>query len=263
MLTVFRSPGARPGVASPQSQGAPPPATPSGIALRDVWLERGATPVFRSLSLTLDERRIGLIGPNGSGKSTLLRLLNGLIAPDRGAITVAGLDARTHRRDLPSRVGFVFQNVDHQILFPTVREELAFGLVEQGRTRAVAQAEADALLATHGCAGWGDRAVEELSEGQKQLVCILAAIAPGPAILAMDEPLSSLDLATRLTLAAKLRRLPHQIVMASHDLDLLAGFDRIVWLDAGQVVGDGPPDEILARYRSHESARAAAQADPP
>lgn len=251
---MFRSPGVRPGGAPPVTRG-----DAHGIQIRDVWLNRGPTPLFCGLSLDLTQQRIGLVGPNGSGKSTLLRLLNGLMAADRGDITVAGLNARTHRRDLPSRVGFVFQNVDHQILFPTVREELTFGLVEQGRSRAEAREEAERLLALHGCGDWGDRAVDALSEGQKQLVCILAAIAPGPPILVMDEPLASLDLATRLALAARLGRLPHQIIMASHDLDLLATFDRVIWLDAGRIVGDGPPGEVLPLYRAHEMARAAAQ----
>ncbi|MGU3492626.1 energy-coupling factor ABC transporter ATP-binding protein [Xanthobacteraceae bacterium A53D] len=234
-----------------------PAATGGGIVLRDVWLERGAAPLFRGLSLTLTERRIGLIGANGSGKSSLLRLFNGLIAPARGEITVAGLDAHKDRRALPGRVGFVFQNVDHQILFPTVGEEVAFGLVEQGLSRKAARAAADTLLAAHGCAGWGERAVEELSEGQKQLVCIIAAIAPAPQILAMDEPLASLDLATRLALAARLAALPQQIVMASHDLDLLADFDRILWLEGGAIAADGPPTAVLPRYRAHEAERAA------
>lgn len=251
---MFRSPGARSGGAPPL-----PPGDVQGIRIRDVWLDRGPTPLFRGLTLDLGEQRIGLVGPNGSGKSTLLRLLNGLMAADRGEITVAGLDARTHRRDLPSRVGFVFQNVDHQILFPTVREELTFGLVEQGRSRAEARVEAERLLHMHGCGDWGDRAVEALSEGQKQLVCILAAIAPGPPILVMDEPLASLDLATRLALAARLAHLPHQIIMASHDLDLLTTFDRVVWLDAGAIAGDGAPGDVLPLYRAHEIARAAAQ----
>ncbi|WP_244644156.1 energy-coupling factor ABC transporter ATP-binding protein [Azorhizobium oxalatiphilum] len=244
-----------------RSGPAPAPGEAGGIVLSDVWLDRGQTPLFRGLSLTLTERRIGLVGANGSGKSSLLRLLNGLITPARGDITVADLDARKHRRDLPGRVGFVFQNVEHQILFPTVREEIAFGLAEQGLARAEARAQADALLAAHGCAGWGERAVEELSEGQKQLVCILAAIAPAPPILAMDEPLASLDLATRLALLARLARLPQQILMASHDLDLLADFDRILWLEAGIVVADGTPADVLPRYRAHEMARAAAAAE--
>ncbi len=251
---MFRSLGGRPG-------GAPPPA--HGIQLKDVWLDRGPTPLFRGLTLHLPESRIGLIGPNGSGKSTLLRLLNGLIAADRGEIVVAGLNARLHRRDLPTRVGFVFQNVDHQILFPTVREEITFGLVEQGRSRIEAHDAAERLLAEHGCADWGDRAVDQLSEGQKQLVCILAAIAPAPPVLVMDEPLASLDLGTRLKLAARLARLPQQILMASHDLDLLAAFDRVIWLEAGTVVGDGAPEEVLARYRAHEAARAAGADDLP
>lgn len=227
-----------------------------GIVLRDVWLDRGGSPLFRGLSLDLQERRIGLVGSNGSGKSSLLRLLNGLLVPDRGRLTVAGLDAARDRRDLPTRVGFVFQNVDHQILFPTVGEEIAFGLVEHGLDRKAARAEAERLLAAHGCAGWAGRAVDALSEGQKQLVCILAALAPDPAILVMDEPLASLDLANRRALLARIERLPQQVLMASHDLDLIAGFDRILWLEAGAVKGDGPPDAVLPAYRAHEEMRA-------
>lgn len=228
-----------------------------GISLRDVWLERADTHLFRGLTLELHERRIGLVGSNGSGKSSLLRLLNGLLAPARGALRIAGLNAIENRRLLPTRVGFVFQNVDHQILFPTVGEEIAFGLIEQGLDRKAARAEAERLLAAHGCAGWATRAVDTLSEGQKQLVCILAAIAPSPSILVMDEPLASLDLATRRALLARLEKLPQQILMASHDLDLIAGFDRILWLEEGTLRADGPPDVVLPAYRAHEEARAA------
>lgn len=226
------------------------------IVFRDVSLSRGGREVFAGLSLALGERRIGLVGHNGSGKSTLLRLINGLLLPDQGAVAVAGLDSRAHRRDLPAQVGFVFQNVDHQIIFPTVREEVAFGIVEQGVSRQEARAKAELLLAAHGCADWGERAVEELSEGQKQLVCILAAIASGPRILLLDEPFSSLDLPTRLALSARLARFDMQVVMASHDLDLLSGFERIIWLDGGRIADDGPPERILPLYRDDAIRRA-------
>jgi len=235
----------------------PPPAPDAGARLAAVELARGGRAVFRGLSLSLTERRIGLVGDNGSGKSTLLRLLNGLLLPDRGQVEVVGLDSRRHRRRLPAHVGFVFQNVDHQIIFPTVREEIAFGPLEQGLDKAAAHAAAEALMARHGCAGWGDRAVEELSEGQKQLVCILSALASGPSLLLLDEPFSALDLPTRLALSAQLAGLDQQIIMASHDLSLFAGFDRLIWLDAGAVAADGAPAEVLERYEAHARARLA------
>jgi len=228
----------------------------AGIVLDKVSLARGARPLFTGLSLALTERRIGLVGDNGSGKSTLLRLINGLLLPDDGTVSVLGLDSRAHRRDLPAHVGFVFQNVDHQIIFPTVGEEIAFGPMEQGMAKADAAARAEDLLARHGCAGWAPRAVDDLSEGQKQLVCILAALAAGPRILLLDEPFSSLDLPTRLALSARLEALDVTVIMASHDLHLLEGFDRLVWLDGGAVAADGPPAEVLPLYMAHARARA-------
>lgn len=233
------------------------PAPGAGACLVDVGVVRGARPVFSGLGLALSEHRIGLVGDNGSGKSTLLRLLNGLILPNTGSVAVAGLDTRAHRRRLPALVGFVFQNVDHQIIFPTVAEEIAFGPREQGLSKADAAAVAERLLAEHGCAGWGGRAVDELSEGQKQLVCILAALAAGPRLLLLDEPFSALDMPTRLALSARIARLDQQVIMASHDLSLFAGFDRLLWLRDGAVAADGPPDAVIPLYEDYARAKAA------
>ena len=228
-----------------------------GLAFDRVHLSRGGRRIFNALSLDLPEQRVGLVGDNGSGKSTLLRLANGLLLPERGEVIVNGQCTKQARRELHADVGFVFQNPDHQIIFPTVGEEIAFGLIERGETAAVARRGAEDLLARQGCAGWIDRAIHELSEGQKQLVCILAILATEPTILLLDEPFSSLDLPTRLSLSARLARLPQQIVMASHDLDLLRDFDRVIWLENGQVKADGMPSEVLPDYRAHASARGA------
>ncbi|MBN8944015.1 MAG: ABC transporter ATP-binding protein [Rhizobiales bacterium] len=237
-----------------QAEPAAGPAAGAGIAFDRVSLARGERPIFDGFSLDLREQRIGLIGDNGSGKSSLLRLANGLLAPDGGTVAVNGRDTVRDRKTLHEEIGFVFQNPDHQIIFPTVGEEVAFGLTERGSTAAEARRAAEDLLAANGCAGWADRAIHELSEGQKQLVCILAVIAPAPSILLLDEPFSSLDLPTRLSLSARLARLPQQIVMASHDLDLIAGFDRVIWLDQGRVRADAAPGQVLPLYREHAGA---------
>lgn len=227
-----------------------------GVRFDAVALSRDGRRVFDDLSLDLTQRRIGLVGDNGSGKSTLLRLANGLLRADAGDVVANG--RRLQGRALADGVGFVFQNPDHQIIFPTVGEEIAFGLTERGASAADARRAVDDLLMQHGCAGWAERAIHELSEGQKQLVCILAVIAPAPAILLLDEPFSSLDLPTRLSLSARLAQLPQQIVMASHDLDLLQNFDRVIWLDRGTVRADNAPAEVLPLYRAHAAARGAA-----
>lgn len=223
-----------------------------------VSFRRDDRQIFDGLSLNLSERRIGLIGDNGSGKSTLLRLANGLLRADQGEVRVNGHSMSRERDELQDAVGFVFQNPDHQIIFPTVGEEIAFGLIERGGTPAQVEEEVEALLLRHGCAGWSDRAIHELSEGQKQLVCILAVIATQPQVLLLDEPFSSLDLPTRASLSARLALLPQQIVMASHDLDLLSDFDRLIWLDKGLIMADGPPGQVLGDYRTHATARGVA-----
>jgi biotin transport system ATP-binding protein len=205
-----------------------------------VSLARAGKPLFEGLNLGLSEARIGLVGDNGSGKSTLLRLIAGLIRPDSGEVRLSGAGE--------GRPGFLFQNPDHQILFPTVGEEIAFGLIEEGMAAKTANAEAAKLLAAHGCAGWEKRAVHELSEGQKQLVCLIAVLATKPGLLLLDEPFASLDLPTRYDLRERLSRLDQNIMMASHDIDLLSDFDRVIWLEAGRVRGDGPPKSVLAAY---------------
>lgn len=220
------------------------------IALASVTLARSGRPLFSNLDLQLSERRIGLIGLNGSGKSSLLRLLNGLLLPDHGEVLVAGHSTRDARDMVLAQTGFVFQNPDHQILFPTVGEEIAFGLTLRGMAAREAHARASALLADHGCAGWEGLACQELSEGQKQMVCILSALACEPHTLLLDECFASLDLRARSDFATLLRNLPQRQIMASHDLDLLSDFDRIIWLDEGQVRGDGLPAHVIAAYRT-------------
>lgn len=236
---------------------APPAGRPhlngaaEGIIFEQVQFRRADCQLLAIPELCLDERRIGLIGDNGSGKSTMLRLMNGLLLPTRGRVEVAGLDTVRHRKDLPAKVGFLFQNPDHQLIFPTVAEEVAFGPTERGISAPQARQQAIALLEQHGCGQWADRNVNELSGGQKQLVCILALLAMEPSILLMDEPFASLDLPTRLVWYRRIMALPQRVVMASHDFELLAEFDRIIWLDAGRIRLDGRPSEVLPAYQAH------------
>ncbi|WP_204985779.1 energy-coupling factor ABC transporter ATP-binding protein [Microvirga pakistanensis] len=208
----------------------------------------GDRSVIPELILALSERRVGLIGSNGSGKSSLLRLIHGLAQPTGGTVTTVGLNTKTDRKKIPSRVGFLFQDPDRQIIFPTVGEEIAFGFEEQGMTRQEARREALAWLSRYGKSHWLERGVQELSEGQKQLVCLISVIALQPGLILLDEPFASLDLRTRLAFARQLEALPQPLIMASHDLDFLARFDRILWLENGRIHADGPPEEVLAAY---------------
>lgn len=208
------------------------------MELINISLARGDRPVFQGLSLGLPDRRIGLIGPNGSGKSSLLRLLKGLLQPQAGTV------------NRPNRVGFVFQNPDHQLLFPTVMEELCFGRIEQGESPDQAKAFAKALLAQHGYSYLAEKATHELSDGQKQLLCIFSVLADGADAILFDEPCASLDLATTHAISKVINALTQQVVLATHDLRLLQNFERVIWLDRGQIKMDGPASQVLPAYES-------------
>lgn len=226
------------------------------IRLENVTLARGGRTVLDNLSLDIAERRVGLIGTNGSGKSSLVRLLNGLLAADKGRVSVHGLDAATQAGELPRKVGFIFQNPDHQIIFPTVAEEIAFSLEQAGMPRREAAKEAVPALARFERAYWAERPVHALSEGEKQFLCIIAVLVMRPALLILDEPFSSLDLPTRRRLETLIAGLDQQVILVAHELDAFAGYDRVVWLHEGRLRGDGPPGEVIPAYRAFAEALA-------
>lgn len=219
------------------------------MELHEISLTRGDRLIFQGLSLHLCEPRIGLIGPNGSGKSSLLRLLKGLLVPDSGSVRS------------PDRVGFVFQNPDHQLLFPTVLEELCFGRTEQGDSPEQAKARARTLLAQHGYSFMQEKATHELSDGQKQLLCIFSVLADGADVILFDEPCASLDLVTTNAISKLIGSLSQQVVLATHDLRLLENFERVIWLENGNVKMDAPASQVLPAYEaSYAGASIGAQA---
>ena len=202
------------------------------MVLHDVFLRRGDRQVFDGLSLEIKAHRTGLIGLNGSGKTSLLRLLMGLDAPEKGGLS--GVD----------RVGLVFQSPNQQILFPTVMEELCFGQIERGQDPKQVEAKAKVLASAHGAEHLLRRSTHECSEGEKQLVCILAVLMDEPEALLFDEPFASLDARATRTMMTLIEGLPQQVVMASHNLDLLKSFDEVIWMHEGQVKQQGSYQEV-------------------
>lgn len=220
------------------------------ICLESVTLHRGQNRIFENFSLSWSEQKVGLIGNNGSGKSSLIRLLNGLITPENGSVRLFGYDAVAQREVLPSLVGFIFQNPDHQMIFPTVAEELAFGCEQLGDSADLARQKSLDLLQKYGLEDWADRPVSELSEGQKQRVCILAVLIMEPRLLVLDEPFSALDLPTRSGLLDLLHSTDKHILMISHDMSVYEGFDRLIWIDEGTIKADGKPTDVIDTYRN-------------
>jgi len=220
---------------------------------------RGKT-ILSDLTLTLTEARIGIIGQNGSGKTTLLRLIAGLIAPTSGSVRVDGIDPARDRKAMLSRLGILFQNPDQQILFPTVAEELAFGLAQQGHRDAETQARA--ALATEGRADWADLPVSTLSQGQRQWLCLLSVLLMRPGTILLDEPFAALDLPTAARLTRRLAALPQRLITISHTPAAVATCDRLLWLEAGRIRADGPPAAILPAFTAEMTRLGEADADP-
>lgn len=218
------------------------------IRLDDLRYEVAGHLVIEGLTLHANSRRIGIVGRNGSGKSTLARLLAGLIAPTSGRLSIDGSDVHADRKAALRQVGILFQNPEHQIIFPHVGEEIAFGLRQLGATKAQAAAQADEVLASFDRLHWRDAPVSALSQGQKHLVCIMAVMAMRPRLLILDEPFAGLDLPTRMQLARHLDRSGLNLLHISHDPADLADYDRLFWLDRGRIVASGNAGVVLADF---------------
>jgi biotin transport system ATP-binding protein len=237
----FRRPGATADVATPDPT--------RGIELRGVGHAYGDRVVLAGVDLTLTEARVGVVGANGSGKSTFARLLNGLVVPTQGTVTVDGLDSRSQVRAVRRRVGFVFQDPDAQIVHPTVAEDAGYGLENQGVPADERRARVAEVLDRYGLAGHADHPAHLLSGGQKQLLAIAGVLVMRPARIVFDEPTTLLDLVNARRVAELVAGLPQQVVVVTHQLDLLDGFDRVLVVDGGRVVVDDAPGPAVAAYR--------------
>ncbi|UEM20466.1 energy-coupling factor ABC transporter ATP-binding protein [Skermanella mucosa] len=218
------------------------------IELRQVSHRFGDHRVLRDVSVTLAERRVAVVGANGSGKSTFARLLNGLVVPDEGSVLVDGLDTRTDGKAVRRKVGFVFQDPDTQIVYPTVDEDVAFGLKNLKLDRAEIARRVAAVLDRYGLAEHRSRPAHLLSGGQKQLLAICSVLVMEPAYVVFDEPTTLLDLRNKRMVMEIVAGLPQAAVFISHDLDLLGGFDRVLVFDGGRIVADDRPSAALKRY---------------
>ena len=220
------------------------------VDLRGIGVTLAGRAVLRDVTARLAEGRIGIVGRNGSGKTTLARVIAGLIVPDAGDARAFGIDMAQDRRAALKDVGIIFQNPDHQIIFPTVIEEIAFGLTQQGLRQPQAEAEAHQMLVRFGKAHWANAATHSLSQGQKQLLCLMSVLAMRPRVIVMDEPFSGLDIPTRLQLMRYLDGIAAQVVLVTHDPAQVRDFDRILWLEGGRLTADGPPAQVLPAFET-------------
>ncbi len=220
----------------------------SAIVLEDVTVRFGATTALENASARLVERRIGVIGDNGSGKSTFARLLNGLVLPTQGRVTVLGLDTQSAGNAIRRRVGFIFQNPDNQLVMPTVAEDLDFGLKAHDVAAAARAAQIDTVLARLGITHLKERACAELAGGEKQLVALAGVLVLEPSVLVCDEPTAMLDRRNARMFSEILTTLPQQVVVVTHHTELLEGFDRVLVMERGRLVADAAPAQAIAAY---------------
>ncbi|MDQ4500983.1 ABC transporter ATP-binding protein [Sinomonas sp. ASV322] len=210
--------------------------------------------ILDGLSAVLTEQRVAVIGANGSGKSTLLRLLNGLIAPTAGTVTVDGLDTGRDGRAVRQRVGFVFTDPLSQLVMPTGREDVELSLRRRQRNRTERAAAAQAVLDRFALGPLADQSVYDLSGGERQLMALAAVLAVDPDVLVLDEPSTLLDLRNRELLRRSLAGLAQQIVFSTHDLELALDADRTLVVDRGRIAFDGAPADAVTFYRALCSA---------
>jgi cobalt transport protein ATP-binding subunit len=191
--------------------------------------------------------KVALVGPNGAGKSTLMLHLNGINTPAHGSVRIGGtlVDRKTVKR-IRAEVGLVFQDPDDQLFSPTVFEDVAFGPLHMGVPEVEIHDRVERALAAVGMTGFERRLPHRLSLGQRKRVALATVLSMDPSVLVFDEPSAGLDPRGRRELIALLRSLDQTMLVSTHDMRLVAEvFPRVVVMDDGRIVGDGPTAEIL------------------
>ena len=216
--------------------------------------EEDAYRALSDVSLSIaDGEFLAVLGTNGSGKSTLARHFNALLLPTEGRCTVAGLDTKETQElwRIRQLVSMVFQNPDNQIIAAVVEDDVAFGPENLGIESAEIRVRVRDALAAVGMERYRTAAPHLLSGGQKQRVAIAGALAMRTRCLVLDEPTAMLDPRGRAEVLRAVEKLHEEqgmtIVYITHFMEEAIAADRIVLMDAGRIVMDGTPHEIVAQ----------------
>ena len=193
---------------------------------------------------------VALVGHNGCGKSTLAKLLNGLLVPRSGVVTVNGLDTANKANifEIRKNVGMVFQNPDNQMVASIVEEDVAFGPENLGVPQKEIVSRVYAALEQVGMSEYAKRSPHRLSGGQKQRIAIAGALAISPQVLVLDESTAMLDPLGRrevLDVAHRLNKEGMTVILITHFMEEVLGADRVIVMNGGHVVKTGTPCEIF------------------
>ncbi|NEO85583.1 MAG: energy-coupling factor ABC transporter ATP-binding protein [Spirulina sp. SIO3F2] len=207
---------------------------------------RATQPIAHHLTFTLQSgETVGLVGPNGAGKTSLFLLLTGLLTPQAGKIYLS--DRPLKSGQFIPEIGLVFQNPDDQLFCASVWDDVAFGAENLGWPPGQVQTAVQQALNTTGVVHLAQRSPHQLSGGEKTMAAIASVLVMNPLVMLYDEPSAHLDLAARRRLINFLQTTPQTNLIASHDLALILEVcDRVLLLDQGQILADGPPKTILA-----------------
>ena len=193
-------------------------------------------------------QRIAIMGPNGSGKSTLLRHVLGLLKATEGRVMVFGKDPARHYNDIRAKIGAVMQNVDEQLIGPTVFDDVAFAPLNFGFSREETYSRVESILRTLGIYELRDRLPHYLSGGERKKVALAGALVFGPELLVMDEPLEGIDYASRRDIIKFLDRLHQEsgmaIISTLHDMNVVSSL-----ADAGYVMRYGGRLELYGTIK--------------
>jgi cobalt/nickel transport system ATP-binding protein len=206
------------------------------------------TEALRGISFRVEHgEAVALVGGNGAGKSTLLLHLNACLATRRGEVRIGDTLLTRETAALARRaIGTVFQDPDDQLFMSTVAEDVAFGPLNAGLPPDQVEQRVASALARVGMAQVRDRPPYRLSAGEKRAVALATVLAMSPDILLLDEPSSNLDPRGRRRLIELLRSFEHTRIIATHDLELVVEVcSRVIVLDGGRIVADGPARDIL------------------
>lgn len=202
--------------------------------------------------------RTVLLGPNGAGKSTLIEHLLGLLHPQEGTVRVFGLDPWNDWKSIRQRVGVVLQNVDQQLIMPTVADDIAFSLRQYGHSEKDIRAEVQRVSELLDIVRLLPRSPQSLSGGEKRLVALAGALALHPELLILDEPFEGLDPKARLSLTELINTLCSEqgisVIMSTHDMDSVGTTADFCYVlrRGGEIVLAGTPQEIFSQSEAME-----------
>lgn len=194
---------------------------------------------------------VGILGANGSGKTTLLRILNALLKPTRGDVYLEEENLKSmDKNKIFTKACTVFQDPDDQLFSPTAAEDIAFGPTNMGLSRNEVNRRVDEALVSVEMLEFKDKAIHNLSYGQKKRICLAGVLAMGPEVIFLDEPTAALDpmgVSVIMHLLKKLNKEGVTMVMSTHSVDLVPLFlDRVIILSKGKIVKEGTPAQVFS-----------------